>query len=81
MLALKWFLCSKLSIGNISKMEIVTGYSESIRLRIDLLRAFGCLSYDLIIAKLNAHRFSPSALKLMQSYLTLKLSNRNKTKN
>ena len=36
----------------------------------DLLKAFDCLSHELIIAKLNAYRFSLSALKLMQSYLS-----------
>ena len=38
----------------------------------DLLKAFDCLSLDLIIAKLNTHGFSPSALKLIQIYLTEK---------
>ena len=36
----------------------------------DLSKAFGCLSHELIIAKLNAHGFSLSALKLMQSYIS-----------
>ena len=37
---------------------------------IDLSKAFDRLSHELIIAKLNAYRFSLSALKLMQSYLS-----------
>ena len=36
----------------------------------DLLKAFDCLSRELIISKLNAYVFSLSALKLMQSYLS-----------
>ena len=36
----------------------------------DLSKAFDCLSHELIVAKLNAHRFSLSALKLMQSYIS-----------
>ena len=36
----------------------------------DLSKAFDCLSYELIIAKLSAYGFSLPALKLMQSYLT-----------
>ena len=36
----------------------------------DLSKAFDCLSYELIIAKLNTYRFSLSALKLMQSYIS-----------
>ena len=36
----------------------------------DLSRAFDCLSYDLLIAKLNAYRFSIEALRLVQSCLS-----------
>ena len=35
----------------------------------DLLKAFDCLSHEIIIAKLNAYGFSLSALKLIHSYL------------
>ena len=38
----------------------------------DLLKAFDCFSLDLIIAKLNTHGFSPSALKLIKIFLTEK---------
>ena len=36
----------------------------------DFSKEFGCLSHELIISKLNAYRFSLSALKIMQSYLS-----------
>ena len=36
----------------------------------DLPKAFDCLSHELIIAKLNACRFSLSALKLVHNYLS-----------
>ena len=36
----------------------------------DLSKAFDCLSHELLIAKLDAYGFSPSALKLMHSYLS-----------
>ena len=36
----------------------------------DLSKAFDCLSHELIIAKLNAYRFSLPALKLVQNYLS-----------
>ena len=39
-------------------------------LLIDLSKPFNCFSDELIIAKLNAHEFSLSALKLMQTYLS-----------
>ena len=32
--------------------------------------AFDCLSHDLLVAKLNAYRFSIAALRLMQNYLS-----------
>ena len=35
----------------------------------DLLKVFGCLSSELIIAKLEAYGFRRSALKLMYTYL------------
>ena len=35
-----------------------------------LSKAFDCLPHDLIIAKLNAYRFSLSAVRLIQSYLS-----------
>ena len=38
-------------------------------LSIDLSKVFGCLSHQLIIAKLNCYGFSLSSLKLVQSYL------------
>ena len=36
----------------------------------DLSKAFNCLSHELLIAKLDAYGFSPSALKLIHSYLS-----------
>ena len=36
----------------------------------DLSKAFDCLNHELLIAKLNAHGFSRSALLLIHSYLT-----------
>ena len=36
----------------------------------DLSEASDCLSHELIIAKLNAYKFSLSARKLMQSYVS-----------
>ena len=35
----------------------------------DLSKAFDCLNHDLLIAKLNAHGFSLSALRLIHDYL------------
>ena len=35
----------------------------------DLSKVFGCLSYELLIAKLAAYGFRRSALKLMYTYL------------
>ena len=39
-------------------------------LLMDLSKAFGCLSHDLLIAKLNAYGFSMAALRLIQNYLS-----------
>ena len=36
----------------------------------DLSKVFDCQSYDLLIAKLNAYRFSMGALRLVQNYLS-----------
>ena len=36
----------------------------------DLSKAFDCLNHKLLIAKLNADGFSPSALRLIHSYLS-----------
>ena len=36
----------------------------------DLSKAFGCLSYDLLIAKLHAYGFDIPALRLLHNYLT-----------
>ena len=36
----------------------------------DLPKAFDCLTYDLLIAKLNSYGFSYIALKLILNYLT-----------
>ena len=36
---------------------------------LDLSKAFDTINHDLLLAKLKAYRFSPSALKLMHSYL------------
>ena len=35
----------------------------------DLSKAFDCLNFDLMIAKLNAHGFSYKSLMLIRSYL------------
>ena len=35
----------------------------------DLSKTFDCLSHELLIAKLNAYRFSIAALRLVQNYL------------
>ena len=36
----------------------------------DLSKSFDCLSHDLLLAKVNAYRFSLPALRLVQSYLS-----------
>ena len=36
----------------------------------DLSKAFGCISHELILAKLHAYGFSLRALRLIHSYLT-----------
>ena len=36
----------------------------------DLSKAFDCLNRELLIAKLSAYGFSPSALRLIHSYLS-----------
>ena len=36
----------------------------------DLSKAFDCLSYELLIAKLDAYGFDKNTLKLVNSYLT-----------
>ena len=36
----------------------------------DLSKAFDCLDHELLIAKLNAHGFSLTALKLVHNYLS-----------
>ena len=39
-------------------------------LLMDLSKAFDCLNHELLIAKLSAYGFSPSALRLIHSYLS-----------
>ena len=39
-------------------------------LLMDLSKAFDCLNHKLLIAKLSAYGFSPSALRLIHSYLS-----------
>ena len=39
-------------------------------LQTDILKAFDCLGYELLIAKLNAYGFSLTALKLEHNYLS-----------
>ena len=39
---------------------------------LDLSKAFGCIPYNLLIAKLNAYEFDKEALKLIYSYLKRK---------
>ena len=51
------------------KSSMDKGKSSGVLLT-DLPEAFDCLSHELVIAKLNAYKFSFSALKLMQSYLS-----------
>ena len=51
------------------KSSMDKGTSSGVLLT-DLPEAFDCLSHELIIAKLNAYKFSFFALKLMQSYLS-----------
>ena len=36
----------------------------------DLSKAFDCLNHKLLIAKFSAYGFSPSALRLIHSYLS-----------
>ena len=36
----------------------------------DLSKEFDCLSHDLLIAKINAYRFSIAALRSVQNYLS-----------
>ena len=36
----------------------------------DLSKAFDCINYDLLIAKLHAYSFSKQSLKLIKSYLS-----------
>ena len=36
----------------------------------DLFKAFDCVSYDLLIAKLNVYRLSIDSVRLVQDYLT-----------
>ena len=37
---------------------------------VDLSKAFGCLQYDLLLAKLNAYGFDYKSLKLISSFLS-----------
>ena len=45
-----------------------SGYSRKVPL--DLSKAYDCLSYDLIIAKLEAYGFDSMGLKFFHSYFT-----------
>ena len=36
----------------------------------DLWKAFDCIYHDILIAKLNAHRFDQNALKLIYDYFS-----------
>ena len=44
----------------------------------DLSKAFDCLSYELLLAKLHAFGFSIATLKLIHSYLTNRAENKSK---
>ena len=44
----------------------------------DLSKASDCISYDLLIAKLNAYGLSLSALKLIHDYLLKRKKNKKK---
>ena len=44
------------------------GYTGA--LLMDLSKAFDCIDYDLLIAKMHAYGFSRNALLLIQSYLS-----------
>ena len=50
----------KSATGNKKSFGALLNYSS---------KAFGCLSHDLLIAKLNAYGFNMSALRFVHSYL------------
>lgn len=62
-----------MSISNARKVEksVDDGKTFGALLR-NFLKAFDCLDYELLIAKLNSYGFSLFALKLIHTYLSNK---------
>ena len=61
-----------MSSGSFRKLEKVCVDNNKMfgALLTDLSKAFDCLDHELLVAKLNAYRFSLTALKLAHSYLS-----------
>ena len=69
---LLWTSCSYGSLSAAFLYPLDQG-NEYGALITDLSKAFDCLPYDLIVAKLHAYGFSIESLKLINSYLRVTL--------
>ena len=67
----KGFSAQQFLLSMIEKSKSAVDFQKRLgALLMDLSKTVDCLSYDLLIAKVNAYRISIDSLRLLQDYLS-----------